>query len=323
MNVCNMLPRGEALWECLAQAIACIQGVRFTDPARADTLLCDSRQMPLPNNAAKLIYGFERLDGAQIVSRTFIAKSAHRLVKMYCATPAQTHCACGQAPFRRLHVPVLAEGSLQFSGNPLDTAVTDEAYARVRLGASFLHLPPVKAVADRYRAGVPDWGARDIDLLMVGTASYGQRPDIQLIERHRQKAIADVAALSGKYRVVAQAGRPFSRATWLNMLGRARIVVSPWGLGEACHRDYEGVLAGCRVLKPRTPYLIRSSCQLLELQHDAIIPVPPMDMLAIPELDALLQSEPSDDARRQLLARQSPEWLGKHLTEMWYGDEAP
>jgi len=38
-------------------------------------------------------------------------------------------------------------------------------------------------------------------------------------------------------------------------LRRSKILLSPFGWGEVCHRDFEGFLSGCLVLKPRMDHL--------------------------------------------------------------------
>jgi len=322
MNIYNMMPDSAPMWQCLHAALPHMPQTAFTDLAHADAVFCDSKIVAegLPDTGALPIYAFERLDGAQIMARKPLWNPRVRLVKMYCAEPMEAHNGNCQPLFRRLHVPLLAGGRVDYELVTPTAPLKASEYERIRLGPSFLHLRSMLPTVRRYAQGTPRWEDRDIDILMVDTVEYGERPDIKLIQRHRQKAIDDVLAAGGRYRVRAEAGRPYSKADWVQLLGRARIVVSPWGLGEACYREYEGVLAGCRVLKPASPYTIRSSCHLLSQPYDAITPVPPMDMLNVPDLDQLLHSPPEAGARCLLLQRQPIEWLGQRLWEICHDD---
>ena len=37
---------------------------------------------------------------------------------------------------------------------------------------------------------------------------------------------------------------------YLSTMFRSKVVVSPWGWGESCHRDYEAMLLGAVLVKP-------------------------------------------------------------------------
>ena len=48
--------------------------------------------------------------------------------------------------------------------------------------------------------------------------------------------------------------RAFRHTDYCNMMKVSRVIVSPWGYGEFCHRDYEAILAGCVLVKPDTSF---------------------------------------------------------------------
>jgi len=88
-------------------------------------------------------------------------------------------------------------------------------------------------------------GPRDIDVSFVGTTAG--KPEA--IESHRLACIAAVKHLDGRTTVSAP-GRPCSAEGYKDLLRRSKVVVSPWGNGETCYRDYEAILAGCELVKP-------------------------------------------------------------------------
>jgi hypothetical protein len=49
-------------------------------------------------------------------------------------------------------------------------------------------------------------------------------------------------------------------------LRMADVAVSPWGLGEACGREWEALLAGCAVVKPRCEWVL-SATGLYQSEH--------------------------------------------------------
>jgi hypothetical protein len=67
------------------------------------------------------------------------------------------------------------------------------------------------------------------------------------VEFHRQR-MADV--LEGRFDP-----RKVNRRTYWRELRNARVLLSPFGLGEICHRDFEGLQSGNIVLKPSMEHL--------------------------------------------------------------------
>jgi hypothetical protein len=101
----------------------------------------------------------------------------------------------------------------------------------------------------------PDWtAARDIDVGFRGRVEFPYRGG-EPIAAHRQSCIEAIRAL--KHRTVADAHKWQGKASadYVDELYRTKVIVSPWGYGEACVRDYEALLAGCVLIKPLTPHL--------------------------------------------------------------------
>ncbi|MDZ4766950.1 MAG: glycosyltransferase [Chloroflexota bacterium] len=74
-----------------------------------------------------------------------------------------------------------------------------------------------------------------------------------IIAFHRQNVQRAVGSL-GNRRVVHHEGKLPLHA-YLDEMAAAKIVVSPFGLGEICYRDFEGFAAGAVVLKPDMSHL--------------------------------------------------------------------
>ena len=50
-------------------------------------------------------------------------------------------------------------------------------------------------------------------------------------------------------------GRSQSAPQYLTALMNTKIVLSPWGHGEACYRDFEALFCGCILLKPDSSFV--------------------------------------------------------------------
>lgn len=88
---------------------------------------------------------------------------------------------------------------------------------------------------------------RPIDVQARYTTSY----DSDVVEFHRRSLLSTLEELDGiAYRV----GR-VSRNEYYEEMARSRAVLSPFGWGEICYRDFEAMLFGCALLKPSLRHL--------------------------------------------------------------------
>lgn len=87
---------------------------------------------------------------------------------------------------------------------------------------------------------------RPIDVSFVGNTNLyqGQRSPTY----HRQECVAAMKKLT-KLSVTVIEDR-ISPHEYRKIMSESKVVVSPWGWGEVCFRDYEAVLLGCEVVKP-------------------------------------------------------------------------
>jgi len=83
---------------------------------------------------------------------------------------------------------------------------------------------------------------RSNPIFFAGTVEYADTE----IDEHRMKAVQVCNELGG----IGVAGRLVQwkeyRETFLN----TKAILSPWGWGEACHRDFEALAWGCLLIKP-------------------------------------------------------------------------
>jgi hypothetical protein len=54
------------------------------------------------------------------------------------------------------------------------------------------------------------------------------------------------------YKVYVPQGERLEYHDYIALLKQSKLVVSPWGWGEWSHKDFEILMSGCVVIKPRT-----------------------------------------------------------------------
>ena len=120
------------------------------------------------------------------------------------------------------------------------------AIAKIHLGWNFGSGVHTNGLASREI----DFGAdRSIDLHFAGTLTYQGSE----IEAHRRLALEAAIKYPGPSFVGA--GNVHHIHKYRKALIDSKVILSPWGCGEPCHRDYEALLAGCMILKPDTGHI--------------------------------------------------------------------
>ncbi len=128
---------------------------------------------------------------------------------------------------------------------------------------------------------------------------------------HRNAAVGAISALKGRYRVHAPTDR-VPQAEYYNEMLQSRIVVSPFGFGELCWRDFETILCGALLVKPDTSHL--STSPDLFVPHETYVPVA-WDFSNLEEVCApYLASEErrmkvAETARARLIEALETEWF--------------
>ncbi len=97
------------------------------------------------------------------------------------------------------------------------------------------------------------WSMRPVDVhLRVGVTNRSDKPQ-EWYQFSRGKALESVRALTDSQRL-SGSGRVSSKRYYAE-LNLSRVVLSPFGWGEVCFRDYEAVVSGALLVKPDMSHL--------------------------------------------------------------------
>ena len=197
----------------------------------------------------KNILLIERLDGAAIHCRKLL-KHQHvkTLLKMYHYPDLEINNR--PAVDGRIFIP--------FDGTekPQLPELTQADMDKVQPGFNFLHYSRMKIVLEFAKtAKLKSIAERGMDLFFAGTALYNpESPSGAWITRHRAKCLENIANLGKQgLNVVTADHREFRPAEYYRIMADTKVILSPFGWGEFCYRDYEALLCGCIVVKPHLP----------------------------------------------------------------------
>jgi hypothetical protein len=105
---------------------------------------------------------------------------------------------------------------------------------------------------ERFEAGAAPGGERTIDVhCRVAMLGKGRT---EWFAAHRRDCVERIASLGERYRVAVSTER-IPQELYDEELRRSRIVVSPFGWGEVCYRDFEAVANDCLLVKPSMEHL--------------------------------------------------------------------
>jgi hypothetical protein len=199
---------------------------------------------------------FERIDGCQVKNKKLLKdKNLLKLVKMYKYADwdlTNQDCVDGRIFTRFLTDDI----------KPEKVHIDEDDFKKVTLGASFLHYKRhdlVECIVKEL-----DWGKPKNDVFFAGTVQgYAKNGHAsgKLISQHRKGCIDLINSLKGKSIKTGQnigKARAFGARDYLLNIADAKVTVSPWGWGESCYRDYEALMLGTDVIKPRS-YTILSN----------------------------------------------------------------
>lgn len=97
---------------------------------------------------------------------------------------------------------------------------------------------------------------RNIDVSFAGTVVYVcNGSDSRYIDAHRLAYCDLLDKLSKDFRTSVVRGRNLDYPTYAGMCVDCKVLVSPWGWGEPCYRDYEALMFNCECIKPDTRYV--------------------------------------------------------------------
>jgi len=93
---------------------------------------------------------------------------------------------------------------------------------------------------------------RPVDVFFAGTINSSSTPGLhrtQLV-----KKLETIKKINPKKTIISHIGR-LPKEEYFDLLKKSKIVISPWGNGEWCWRDYEAIYSGAVVIKPDTSFV--------------------------------------------------------------------
>lgn len=108
---------------------------------------------------------------------------------------------------------------------------------------------------DHNRWPMPPLSKRPYDVTFIGKLEYEAKAEVSGVTAHRMAAVKALSAFRDKwgqqYKVYVPQGERLEYHDYIGLLKQSKIVVSPWGWGEWSHKDFEILMSGCVVVKPR------------------------------------------------------------------------
>lgn len=280
---------------------------RFPDvKSDADVLILQADFAgPNPENLSQRIIIEERADSSMPQARWLLGKD--NVSMCFKVSVAQRKWL--NLPVKRVHCWLL-DSLLDW---PERIILTEDQIAKVRPGFHFGMYPRLARRVDRARklGRVNDWRGRPIDVIFIGNTQYSNAT----ICRHRL-AFCDTLQKINGIRILCIPRHIVSSSKYFEISRNAKIVVSPWGYGELCYRDFEALLDHCVLVKPRTDFV-----EVLgePLCMDSYTPCQP-DASDLEDCISRILG-PSDEAafeRRQRSCNQILEWWDEERIVDWW-----
>lgn len=214
-------------------------------------------------NSGKKFIVFEKADGAEIAHKHVLKHPAViRYVKRYNYNNYRLHNEPGVDD--RLFTRGLVSANAYTLPQP---TINEEDYRKIFLGFNFLHTPGKLPFVETEPDILSD-NNRELDVFFAGNIHYQDSRYVksgELISAHRKKCI-DIMESLHHLEVVAIPERSLESDVYQTAVYNSKIIVSPWGWGEACHRDYEAILAGCMLIKPQCDF-VQSACNIFNTDY--------------------------------------------------------
>jgi hypothetical protein len=231
------------------------RGIRF-HPRRGDIGFADARDMPEADGPPLVLY--DRTDGGylwwvfqprgDIARRWLASERVLGLLKLsrYLSPAAYNEPATDES-LHAQRIRHASRGELSLPESPPRPLLDDRSYAKLTLCPGFWTFD---ACSPQAVWPLEIDALRRLDVFCSLTTRYA----CPAISWHRHRALRELSRVRVR-RVFLGRGRVLSIRTYHEILRESRIVVSPWGWGETCFRDYEALLGGCVLIKPRTDFV--------------------------------------------------------------------
>jgi len=129
---------------------------------------------------------------------------------------------------------------------------------KIRLLPSYWYSQPMKVFRDAIKKTTrPTWDQRKTIVSCIISTYY---EDCLPVETHRWEWFNELKKVCRQLKVHSFLNPHIccTQAAYWQHLMNARIVISPWGYGASCWRDYEAIIAGCHLVKPPCNFVLQS-----------------------------------------------------------------
>jgi hypothetical protein len=281
--------------------------------SRADMFLVQPEFIgPDPQKLRRPIVVEERQDSSMPIAReVIVVPNVVRFFKVGVVRPEFIN-----AKAERVHLWLLDRGTAEATC-PTRRALSEQESAKVQPGITFALFPSLEPWATRAfeRKRINKWEHRPIDVLFIGSTRYG----LPTLTAHRERFCQVLQEIRG-LNIVCVPSRAMNGSHYMEISHHAKIVVSPWGYGELCYRDFEAMLDGCVLLKPRTDF-VRTLDDMLQ-EESSYVPCERDASDLESKVRLVLESEVyRDEERRQTIRAKILQWWKEDKLPLWWCDE--
>lgn len=141
--------------------------------------------------------------------------------------------------------------------------LSEEAYNKIVVGPGYYAYDFLKYWWEN--PPVPLNGDRSIDIHFIG--NIDDYP-VESVSAHRRACVKALEPFSGPKMV---GPRQYEYEEYCSQLVQSKIVVSPFGMGQLCFRDFEAMYAGCVLVKPHCgPMIIYPNQMIPDITYVAV-----------------------------------------------------
>lgn len=152
-------------------------------------------------------------------------------------------------PAGRFHVLVLSKTLEQPQNCKIEKPIKEKDLDKIEMGYTFGLYEKLQPF---HNLKIDLQKERKIDIYFRGTTEYGK---VNLISKHRKMATKKLNRLFHLFRIECGNHRKIKLFDYQDILKQTKIVLSPWGCGESCYRDFEAIYCGCVLLKPDSSFV--------------------------------------------------------------------
>jgi len=239
-------------------------GLNIVEKEKAEVLVMPASEITAEDLESGLkIIALEKTDGGNIVFKNVLKhKSVTRYITPYNYNSFELHnipCVDG-----RFFSTLLSHN---LEPQDPDYLIDEKDYNKIKEGWNFLHYFRLREILSLETDELFQKNdQRPIDVFFAGRVDYddkeGTRKSAGIISEHRKKCAEVLESMTDCETLIVK-GKHLGLKAYNQIICHSKVVVSPWGWGEPCYRDYEAILAGCILIKPLTNF-IKSSCGMFE-----------------------------------------------------------